>query len=111
MVFDGRSFYCYFLFIGDEMKSSGPWKWVTATDKEGLFLVDNKDYIVLSCDNFYSNEQMDLIKSAPVLQSALADIVKVLRFYVRHEQPIRPDTINDLLVDACAALAAAEGWE
>jgi hypothetical protein len=54
---------------------------------------------------------MDLIKSAPVLQSALADIVKVLRFYVRHEQPIRPDTINDLLVDACAALAAAEGWE
>jgi hypothetical protein len=93
------------------MKNTGPWKWVTASGEEGLFLVDSNDYVVLSCDQFYANEELDLIKAAPVMQKALSDIVKVLRFYVRHEQPMRTDTLNDLLVDACAALASAEGWE
>lgn len=93
------------------MKTTAPWRWVTSTDKEGLYLVDKNDYVLLSVDDFHTNDEMDLIKSAPIMKEALSDIVKVLRFYVRHEQKLSTDIQNDLLQSACTALAASEGWD
>jgi hypothetical protein len=92
------------------MKSAGAWKWVAAEDKDGLFLVDSNDYIILTSDT-YSVEELDLIKAAPIMKEALSDIVKVLRFYVRHERPLSVDMQGDLLQSACSAIALAEGWE
>jgi hypothetical protein len=112
VVSDGCSICGDFLFtlLGGVMKKAAAWKWVSAEDQSGLFLVDSNDYIILSADN-YSIEDLDLIKSAPILKEALSDIVKVLRFYVRHEQKLSTDIQNDLLQSACSALAQAEGWE
>ena len=102
---------CFNHSIGDEMKYTGPWRWVTSTDREGLLLVDSRDYVVLGCDDFFSGEELHLVKAAPVMQKALQDIAKVLRFYVRHEQQMRSDVMSDLIQMSASALAAAEGWE
>jgi hypothetical protein len=98
-----------FLFSEAIMKKA--WRWVNAADQDGLFLVDAQDYIILSCDSNYSIEDLDLIKAAPVMKEALMDMVKVLRFYIRHERPLSVDVQNDLLQSACSALAQSEGWE
>lgn len=93
------------------MKKASAWKWVVAEDQTGMFLVDQNDYIILSCDNNFSVEDMDLIKTAPILKEVLSDFIKVLRFYVRHERPMSPDMQGDLLQSACSAIALTEGWE